>query len=461
MGKDARIRELECRVAQLEAMVESLLAENARLRDEVARLKKNSKTSSKPPSSDIVSSCGCAGQAAGKPGRPRKKRSIGGQPGHDKHTRTPFAPGRIDESFEYEWSDVGEDWQPLDDYYILQQVELRDCPLLITEHRFRRYRHRKSGRIVNAPVPDALRHQGLFGARLRAFAAMLKGDLHASVRGIQRLFADALHVPVSTGYLSKVIRQTGEALAAPYDELCAALPTQSHVGMDETGHPDRGKRWWTWCATTADFTVFRIADSRGSQVIRDLLGENYSGILLSDYFSAYRKFVGERSAVPAYCWAHLIRDIRYLTTLSDKVTKNWAMKLIDEAKRLFKTYHAQGKRAQHNAKAAILARVRHPPPRGDARTLADRVRTNAEAYFRFLEDDQLEPTNNATERALRHAVLTRKMTQGTRGAAGRQWCERLWTARETCRQRGRDLFGYLAAAIEAHTQGQPTPSLIA
>jgi transposase len=144
--------------------------------------------------------------------------------------------------------------------------------------------------------------------------------------------------------------------------------------------------------------------------------------------------------------------------------KNWAMKLLDEIKRLFKAYHTQGKRAQHNAKHAILARIRPrkvPPPRSDARTLADRVRTNVEAYFRFLEDDKLDPTNNATERALRHAVLMRKMTQGTRGRPGRQWCERLWSARETCRQRGRDLFAYLAAAIQAHTQGQPAPSLMA
>lgn len=136
---------------------------------------------------------------------------------------------------------------------------------------------------------------------------MLKGDLHASVRGIQRLFADALNVPVSTGYLAKVVRQSGEAPAVPYDELCAALPDQSHVAMDETGHPERGKRCWTWCATTEHFTVFRIAApgiSRGSQVIRDLLGEEYSGVLLSDCFSAYRKYVSDGSAVPAYCWAY-------------------------------------------------------------------------------------------------------------------------------------------------------------
>jgi regulator of replication initiation timing len=119
-------KELERRVAQLEAMVEKLLAENAllrqenarlreqntrlrdentRLRDEVSRLKKNSRTSSKPPSSDITSAS--RSSKSDKPGRSRKKRSIGGQPGHDKHTRTPFAPERIDESFEYEWSDAG------------------------------------------------------------------------------------------------------------------------------------------------------------------------------------------------------------------------------------------------------------------------------------------------------------------------------------------------------------------
>ncbi len=178
-------------------------------------------------------------------------------------------------------------------------------------------------------------------------------------------------------------------------------------------------------------------------------GPDYRGIVCSDFFSAYRKFVAEGDALAAYCWAHLIRDIRYLTTLSDKVIVNWASKLLGEAKRLFRACHRHGERARQNARDAIHQRVRRPPRRGEARTLAERIKTHAPAYFRFLDDPRVEPTNNKAERALRHAVIDRRITQGTRGEAGSRWLERFLSVRETCRQQGRPLFDYTRCDIFA------------
>lgn len=449
MDKDARIAELEaqnawlrCRLAEVEA--------------KVAALSKNSRTSSKPPSSDIVQPD--KGGKSASPGR-KKKRKPGGQPGHDKHTRAPFAPEQIDQAYEYDWDQPGEDWEALDDFHILQQAELRENPLILTEHRFRRYRHKRTGRIVTAPIPESLRRQGLIGPRLRATTALLKGQCHVSYRQLQAFYRDVLGLKLSTGQLAKLVRQSGEALAQPYAELHAKLADEPVVNMDETGHRERNRRGWLWCVVARDLTVFKVASGRGAGVIQDLLGTGYRGTVCSDFFSAYRKFVGEHGGVAAYCWAHLIRDIRYLTTLGDQVVVNWATKLLNESKRLFKAYHRQGPRARANAKAAILERVRHPPPRADARTLADRIRTHAASYFRFLDDERVEPTNNKAERALRHAVIDRRITQGTRGDAGSRWLERFLTVRETCRQRNQPLFDYLIQTIVAHTARQPAPHL--
>jgi len=204
-------------------------------------------------------------------------------------------------------------------------------------------------------------------------------------------------------------------------------------------------------------------ESRAAWVLEQLLGKDYRGIVGSDFFSAYLKFLKDAGCLAAYCWAHLppgVREIRYLTTMGDKLIVNWATKLLNEAKRLFRAYHRQGQRAQHNARDAILQRVRRPPPRGEAQTLAKRIRLNAEAYFRFLDDERIEPTNNKAERALRHAVIDRRITQGTRGAPGSRWLERFLTARETCRQQDRPLFAYLVQAITQHTAGQPVTLLV-
>jgi transposase len=450
MDKDVRIAELE----EENALLRRRLAE---LEAKVAALSKNSRTSSKPPSSDIVK----PPDERAKGGTSRgKKRKPGGQPGHEKHTRAPFAAEQVDRAYEYDWTDAGDAWEALDDFHALQQVELREDPLMVTEHRFRQYRHRVTGRIVTAAAPEALRRQGLFGPRLRATTAWLKGQGHVSYRQMRAFYRDVLGLEVSTGQLAKIVRQSGDALAAPYATLCAKLPRQPVVNVDETGHPEHRRRGWLWCVVGAGLTVFKVAAGRGAQVLEDLLGPGYRGVVCSDFFSAYRKFVREHGGVAAYCWAHLIRDIRYLTTLGDRVIVNWATKLLDEAKQLFKAYHRQGVRAQQNARDAILRRVRRPPPRAQAQTLAQRIGFNAPAYFRFLDDQRVEPTNNKAERALRHAVIDRRITQGTRGDAGSRWLERFLSIRETCRQQGRPLFDYLVQAIRQHTAGQAVPIVV-
>lgn len=450
MDKDRRIAELEAEVVELKRLLAKAL-------DEIARLKRNSRTSSKPPSSDIVKPSKSDAAGGGK------KRKAGGQPGHTKHTRTPFAAEQVDAAYEYEWAEPGDDWQPLDDFYVLQQVELRENPLIVTEHRFRRYRHRATGKIATAPVPEDLRRQGLIGPRLRATTAWLKGQGHMAYRPMRGFYRDVLGLNLSTGQLAKVVRQCGQALAEPYAGLRAKLADEPVTNVDETGYPQHGQdgngRGWLWCAAGKRLTVFKIAASRGSQVLADLLGAAYPGVVCSDFFSAYRKFVAEGEARAAYCWAHLIREIRYLTTLGDKVIVNWATKLLGQAKKLFKAYHNRGERAQRNARDAILQRVRRPPPRTQAQTLAERIRTHAQAYFRFIDDERIEPTNNKAERALRHAVIDRRITQGTRGEVGSRWLERFWSIRETCRQQHRPLFDYLVDAITHHTAGQPVPRL--
>ena len=450
MDKDVRIAELEVEVAELKRLLAAAL-------DRIARLGKTSRTSSKPPSSDIVKAPDERPKGGGS------KRKIGGQPGHDKHARAAFTADRIDAAWVYDWADAGGEWEALDAFYILQQVELRENPLIVTEHRFRRYRHRISGRIVTAPVPESLRRHGLIGPRLRATTALLKGQCHVSYRPMQAFYRDVLGLALSTGQLAKIVRQCGESLAGPYADLCAKLGEQPAVNVDETGHREqhlRGQRGWLWCAAAKRFTVFKITASRAAAVLKDLLGPDYAGVVCSDFFSAYRKFVADGRARAAYCWAHLVRDIRYLTTLNDKVTLNWANKLLAETKRLFRAYHRQGERARQRARDAIMKRMHHPPPRHEARTLAQRVATHAEAYFRFLDDPSIEPTNNIAERALRHAVIDRRITQGTRSDAGSRWLERFLSIRETCRQQNRPLFDYLVQAISHHPTAQPVGRLV-
>lgn len=463
MSQDARIRELEKRNAALEAEVVEVKALLARALEKIAKLKKTSQNSSKPPSSDIVS---------GKPkpqykNRKGKKRKRGGQKGHKAQTRQPFEQDRVDQWVTHTDGLNPDLWEPIpDDFGIFQQAELVESPLFVTEHRLQRYRHRITGRIVTTPRPDDLKGEGLFGPRLLALTSCLKSGLHGSFSAIQTLYQDAFGLSVSTGYLVKATDQMAKALALPYEQLKDLLRAQPVVNLDETGHKENGKtnnRPMTWVGTCPVVTVFRIADSRSTKELYALLGEDFEGVVCSDFFSAYLKFARENPRNQAqYCWAHLIRELLFLDGALDQTTRKWAAKVLIDVKKLFRAWRRGQYAACRRAQARIQARCRRLPQRGEVQTLGGRMHKHRKDYFRFLEDPArgIEPTNNLAERQLRPLVMHRKVTQGTRGEKGRRWWERVWSVVMTCRQHGTSAFDYFVEVLEATARGLDPPSPI-
>ena len=436
------------------------------LEELVARSRKDSSTSSKPPSSDIVKPP--RGEPKGKDGR---KRAIGGQPGHQKHEREPFDSDQIDDVFEYVISDCPDCGCALKGApgkgRVLQQVELVQRPLRVSEHRALGYWCPRCRVHMEAELPLEVERGGLFGPRMSAFVAYLKGGCHTSYTTVQSLLGDVLGVRVSTGYLAKVVDKASDALALPYDELRNALPSEPWLNVDETGHKDCGKKHWTWCFRAPEYTLFRIDPSRSSDVLREVLGETFGGVLGADYFSAYHKYMGECDVRVQFCFAHLIRDVRFLTTLTDKVTRNYGQRVLEAIKALFKVIHRRQtvdppkfQRALEKAKRDVILRALRAPARGEAQNMARRFKKNAAAYFEFITTPGIGPTNNLAEQAIRFVVIDRKVTQGTRGNKGRRWCERIWTTMATCAQQNQPAFGFLNQAVSASFKGRPPPSLL-
>jgi transposase len=456
-------------VAELERRLAAALARIEELERQLASARKDSSTSSKPPSSDIVKPPRPGTQAHA---RRRRKRRRGGQPGHERHERTPFGPEEVDRAWIYEWpaSSLGADWKPLEEFRTLQQVELVEKLFEVTEYSARLYRHRRTGEIVAAPLPEDVRRAGLVGPRLSAWIAYQKGACHMPYRVIETFLADVIHLPLSTGQLAKVVRKASAALAPSYAQLVAALPEQAMLNIDETGHPDSGQRLWTWgfhAPQPQGFTLFHIDPSRSSEVLKEFLGETFRGVVGCDYLSAYRKFLHDIGAAMQFCWAHLIRDVKYLVTLPDAVTRRFGEKLLGTIRHLFRTWHRRGQmpaerwsRATDRAKRAVLKVARRPPARSEAQNIGERFRQHSAHYFRFLATPGVEPTNNAMEQRFRFVVIDRRITQGTRGETGRRWCERIWTVLATCAQQGRSAFDFLYDSIVAHFTKQPFPSLL-
>jgi hypothetical protein len=172
--------------------------------------------------------------------------------------------------------------------------------------------------------------RNLFGPKLMAVTAHLKGRGHMSYTTVQAVLKDIGGIKVSRGFLAKQVRQVSETLKGPYEGLVKQLPEAGHVHVDETGWKEKGKLGWVWTFKTVLVTVFQIAGSRGSEVLGKVLGEGYRGILSSDFYSAYKKYVTKIAPLVLiqFCWAQLIREIVYLT-------EKWTLpRLVDTVKRL-------------------------------------------------------------------------------------------------------------------------------
>jgi transposase len=198
------------------------------------------------------------------------------------------------------------------------------------------------------------------------------------------------------------------------------------------------------------------------------LGTEFSGVLGCDYFSAYRRYQREFGVLLQFCLAHLIRDVKFLTTLPDPHDRAYGERLREALRRLFAVIH----RREHLSAAVFQSQLEAAraevlrcgtqgvPETKHSRNLAKRLEKHGESYFRFLTTPGMEPTNNVAEQAIRFVVLDRLVTQGTRGAAGNRWCERIWTVIATCTQQGRSVFDYLQAAVVAWFHQTEAPSLL-
>jgi len=459
-------KQIQARIdVAVEEAVTPLLRRIEELELENARLKKNSSNSSKPPSSDIVK----PPKNAGKSPKGKRKRKPGGQKGHPRHQRRAFTKEEVTVRHpEYTLDLDPNEWERLDQWERHHQLELKESPLDVHEYRARLYRHRVTGEIISAAIPGHILAGGIAGPRLSAFVGFLKGRCHTSYTTIETLMDEVFGQRLCRGTLAKIVTsRISPALQPAYDELLDALPLQSYLGIDETGHKDNGDKFWTWCFRAEDFTLFRIADTRGAVVLRDVLGTAFDGVISCDYYSSYHCFMKESSAIMQFCLAHLIRDVKFLAESADKVTRNWAVKILDLFRRLFSVIHrkeelteAYFQRMLFKWRDELIKKFKAAPDRAGARNLRKRFKVNPEKFFTFITTPGVQPTNNMTEQAIRYLVIDRRITQGTRGKKGRDWSERIWTAISTCESQGRPVFQFLCDTLTAYFQGLDPPSLM-
>jgi transposase len=463
--KDRTKAELASELKAAHETIERLESEVATLKLALAASGKNSSNSSKPPSSDIV-----------KPPKPkpkgRRKRKIGAQKGHKQHKRKPFDEGDLDKIVELTLDTCPKcsgNLHTIDgSMKKFQQVDWVGRGIIIVEYRYYHFCCEDCHRKPRTKVPVEIKRAGLFSSNLIATTAYLKGRCHLSYTTLQSLFADAFRVNVSTGFLTAQIRKASNALKPAYDDLSKRLPNEKHVHSDETGWKENGERRWIWCFRTQQFVVFHISHSRGCMVLEELLGLDFSGIISSDYFSAYQKFLRLSEATGQFCWSHVVREVRWFAEQDDKKTSRWGTRLLEAIRKMFKTLHRQDEYKSYDTwllkmracqKAILKATRNRVPENSRSQALSARLRDQEDRYFGFI-DTGIPPTNNLCEQSIRHVVIDRKITQGTRSDWGNRWNERIWSVLATCALQGRKVMDFLKNSVAAFMVRSTEPPLL-
>lgn len=452
-------------------IIKVLLEENRLLRERVAfleekvsRLERNSSNSSKPPSSDIT-------KASNEQRRPGN-RKIGGQARHTGKQRDMLPAEKVDEVITIpaieECPECGHELvipQSCDEM-IQQTVELKENPIEVREyHRPGRWCN-SCGKMHYPLLPAEVIEGQLFGPRLQALTAYLKGNLGASYTELQQYCADVLGIEVSRGMLCRVISRVNQALEAPYQELMTHIRQETTLNIDESGWYDSGNRYWVWLFCTPLMALFSIQRSRGCKVLQEILGETFGGAIISDFYSAYVKYATIKQQ---YCLAHLIRDIKFLTTLPDPAVKDFGEKILRHFELLFQHWHARDdishdifvRRCEKIQRKLFTFLARTAPPKGEALAMKKRLIKHWPALFRFVNEPELyQPTNNLAEQTMRFVVRIRRQTQGTRSEWGRLWCSRILSVVATCRKQNRSAWKFIEQAVYAKNFQLNYPSLL-
>lgn len=457
-------------IAELQKELAAARAEIVALKKEVAELKealgKSSSNSSKPPSSD--------GPKARAERKKRKKmgsagRKPGAQPGHERSTR-PLVPienvSKVVTCKPTRCSKcltrlAGDDPAPLRH----QVFELPKVEPIVTEYQLHALMC-TCGHVTRAEVPTGVPTRA-FGPSVDAAVGVLLGVYRMSRRMVPRFLEDFFGLTMADGSVVKCQQAVSQAIAGPVEEAHDHVKKAGVKYCDETGWREAGQRAFLWTVVTALVTVFVIQARRTADAAKKALGKVH-GVLGTDRHGAYNVWP---DIARQFCWSHLTRDFVAISEREGE-SHRIGQELLAEKDQMFVWWHrvrdgTLSRSSFRRYMAPLQKRVRALLEEG-TRTCAgtktgrtcQKLLDGFDAMWTFVYREGIEPTNNKAERALRHAVILRKLCFGSHSSHGSRFIERMLTCHATLHQQGRNVLSFMTAACQAALRGTPPPSLL-
>ena len=467
----------------VQQLVLALLAENQELKARLSvieeQIKQNSQNSSKPPSKDGFGAKPKVKKAKGEKARGGQL----GHPGHERNFHELTENSEIHEHIPSSCRVCGVELEGIDPQpYRHQIVEVPPIAAKITEHRLHQLDCPHCGKKTRAKLPSGVSAIG-YGERLSALVAWLSSDYRHSHGQLQQLLKHLFGIEISVASINRLRQEMSLALESVVAQAHEYIQSQPQIHSDETsfsqgncdGRNPKQQQGWLWVVVTKLMSIFDVSLNRGQVTAKQMIGEQYPGIVISDRYSSYNWLEVEQRQV---CWAHLKRDLTAIAERSG-VSQTIGEALLKRQQRLFRWWHRvrDGTMSRANFELAVVAlrqgfqaelesAVQLPIARNEKTPLAKTVRTCEQllkiepALWTFVSTPGVEPTNNAAEQALRQAVIWRRTSFGSQSLAGSQFVARLLSVVTSLKAQQRDVWDFLTLVCQAARFELPMPSLI-
>jgi transposase len=425
-------------VVQLLAVIQQ---QAARITALEARITQHSRNSDRPPSSDPP----FAKQPTSSPiqGTP------GAKPGHPGHRQVLLTPTEVVEIMPDVCGCGQQEFPATTPYHTHQVIELPEIQMAVTHVMLHEGHCPGCGRLLKAELPAEYRYG--YGPRFTALIGELSGNQRGSRSAVQEFCTSVLRVPISRGAIQRAVDRVSEAITPHYEAIAGKARSTKVNYIDETAWYQHGVLTWLWVMVNTTVALFTVQASRDKTAFAALI-ERWAGLLVSDGNGVYQHWVHGRQT----CLAHLIRRARGLSERKEPELAKFGHRAMVELQRLVHWATAPPTAGDVQTwYARMVHLLADHRQRGDeAGTLARTLEREMGALWTFVVEEGVEPTNNRAERALRFAVLWRKLMHGTYNEKGDRWVERILSLRETCRLRGIPTFPVLVEAVTYSFNGQ-------
>jgi len=414
MNLEKRVKELEIKLSKALQRIEELESfekENKVLKKRIEELEGIVKEKTKPSfvKKDVEE-------------EPKKTGQKEGHEGYSRHV-----PERIDEIKEHKLDECPICGEPVSDTQEIRERIVEDIEqpkIKNTKHLIHRCYCKNCDKIVEAEFYDALPN-ARFGLKLMLLVLILKLDCRIPSNKVTSILSSVFGIKLSDGEIYNILRQLSESFGDYYSEIEKRIKEALIKNIDETSWRVNGKNNWLWIFINKEVALYVVDKKRSSKVPIKILGNQEGKTIIEDRFSAYNELAKVSGCEQQICWAHLLRNSKDLAEhYREAKYIHKRMKFIyekaKEGEEKEKLLHWMDLIASRDYRSAEVFKF-----------VKSVCRNHRENLFRFVDNPEIDSTNNRAERGLRHAVVIRKISNGSRSEDGAEITARLLSVLQT------------------------------